>query len=240
MDAFVIHPYGDNSSQPPATAHPTTTTIGIADYDKLVALLGEAFDGTAQPGSELPIFYGEFGVESEIPTAKASLYTGTEPAVTRPVRRDDPGGVLRAGARARLLPADGRRRALLPLARRARATGLAVGNPLRGRDAEDEQGARHRLARPHDRRLDRALPRRRAPGEGDVSPVRHAFGRKARRLPHELPLRPRLPLLGATRERRDPLDEARDEGLGRGRRAGAGRHSERAASSRGRTATRSG
>jgi hypothetical protein len=85
MDAFVIHPYGDNSSQSPSTAHPSTTTIGIADYGKLVALLGEAFDGTAQAGSELPIFYGEFGVESDIPPAKASLYTGAEPAVTRPV-----------------------------------------------------------------------------------------------------------------------------------------------------------
>lgn len=85
MDAFVIHPYADNSSQSPATAHPNTTTIGIADYGKLVALLGQAFDGTAQPGSELPIFYGEFGVESEIPAGKTSLYTGAEPAATRPV-----------------------------------------------------------------------------------------------------------------------------------------------------------
>jgi hypothetical protein len=85
MDAFVIHPYADNSSQSPATAHPNTTTIGVADYAKLVALLGEAFDGTAQPGSELPIFYGEFGVESEIPAGKASLYTGAEPTTTKPV-----------------------------------------------------------------------------------------------------------------------------------------------------------
>jgi hypothetical protein len=85
MDAFVIHPYADNSSQPPATAHPNTTTIGVADYGKLVGLLGEAFDGTAQAGSQLPIFYGEFGVESDIPSGKASLYTGNEPAATRPV-----------------------------------------------------------------------------------------------------------------------------------------------------------
>ena len=85
MDAFVIHPYADNSSQSPATAHPNTTTIGIADYGKLVSLLGEAFDGTAQPGSELPIFYGEFGVESDIPSSKTALYTGAEPATTRPV-----------------------------------------------------------------------------------------------------------------------------------------------------------
>jgi hypothetical protein len=85
MDAFVIHPYADNSSQSPATAHPNTTTIGIADYGKLVSLLGEAFDGTAQAGSELPIFYGEFGVESDIPSGKTALYTGAEPATTRPV-----------------------------------------------------------------------------------------------------------------------------------------------------------
>ena len=84
MDAFVIHPYGDHSSQAPTVAHPLGTTIGVADYGKLVALLGEAFDGTAQPGSTLPIVYGEYGVESQIPTSKAGLYTGTEPATTRP------------------------------------------------------------------------------------------------------------------------------------------------------------
>jgi hypothetical protein len=85
MDALAIHPYMDNSSQPPTTTHPLGTNITIADYDKLVALLGEAFDGTAQPGSKLPIFYGEFGVESEIPPAKSSLYTGNEPTTTKPV-----------------------------------------------------------------------------------------------------------------------------------------------------------
>ena len=85
MDAFAIHPYPDNSSQPPTVGHPLTTTIGVADYGKLVALLGEAFDDTAQRGSDLPILYGEFGVESEIPAGKVALYTGTEPATTKPV-----------------------------------------------------------------------------------------------------------------------------------------------------------
>src|SRR5438105_5023121 len=86
MDAFAFHPYEDNSSVAPlAGTHPNTTTIALADYDKLVALLGEAFDGTAQRGSTLPIVYDEFGVESRIPSAKASLYTGTEPATTKPV-----------------------------------------------------------------------------------------------------------------------------------------------------------
>ena len=87
MDSFAIHVYGDHSSQPPGTPHPGTT-IGVADYDKLVGLLGEAFDGTAQRGSTLPILYGEYGVETQIPPSRATLYTGTEPAGTRPV--DEP------------------------------------------------------------------------------------------------------------------------------------------------------
>ncbi|MGL6278994.1 MAG: hypothetical protein ACRC50_05505 [Gaiella sp.] len=85
MDGYVHHPYPDSSEQSPAVAHPTTTTIGVADYDKLVALLAEAFDGTAQPGSSLPILYGELGIESRIPPGKAPLYSGKEPTTTRPV-----------------------------------------------------------------------------------------------------------------------------------------------------------
>ncbi len=50
-----------------------------------MSLLGAAFDGTAQQGSSLPILYDEFGIESTIPTGKASLYTGTEPTTTKPV-----------------------------------------------------------------------------------------------------------------------------------------------------------
>ena len=57
MDAFAFHPYPDNSSQSPGFVHPNSTTIGVADYPKLVALLGKAFDGTAQPGSAIPIVY---------------------------------------------------------------------------------------------------------------------------------------------------------------------------------------
>jgi hypothetical protein len=86
MDGFAFHPYEDNSSiAPVAGTHPNTTTIALADYGKLVALLGEAFDGTAQQGSTLPIYYDEFGVETQIPPAKQHLYTGDEPAATKPV-----------------------------------------------------------------------------------------------------------------------------------------------------------
>jgi len=85
MDQFAMHPYQDNSSLPPAFAHPRTSTIALGDYGKLVALLGQAFDGTAQPGSTLPIVYDEFGVESVIPADKLDLYSGTEPTTTKPV-----------------------------------------------------------------------------------------------------------------------------------------------------------
>jgi hypothetical protein len=85
MDAFAFHPYPESSRTGPNFPHPNSTSIGLADYPKLVALLGAAFDGTAQHGSSLPILYDEFGIETTVPQAKAPLYTGTEPATTRPV-----------------------------------------------------------------------------------------------------------------------------------------------------------
>lgn len=85
MDGFAFHPYADTSSQSPDFAHPNSSTIGLADYGKLTALLGEAFDGTTQTGSVLPILYDEFGVETVIPPTKVGLYSGTEPATTKPV-----------------------------------------------------------------------------------------------------------------------------------------------------------
>jgi hypothetical protein len=86
MDSFAFHPYEDNSSVAPNDGiHPTTSTIALADYNKLVALLGQAFDGTAQKGSTLPILYDEFGVETLIPSSKRDAYTGREPTTTLPV-----------------------------------------------------------------------------------------------------------------------------------------------------------
>ena len=70
MDVFDEHVYGDTSALPPSMPH-TGSTIAEGDYGKLVALLGKAFDGTAQRGSTLPIFYGEYGVETAIPADKA-------------------------------------------------------------------------------------------------------------------------------------------------------------------------
>jgi hypothetical protein len=96
MDGLAVHPYGDNSSQAPSrSAHPNTTSIGLGDYAKLVSLIGQAFDGTAQPGWALPILYDEFGVESVIPEAKASLYAGTEADATKPVDEATQGAYYR-------------------------------------------------------------------------------------------------------------------------------------------------
>ncbi len=85
MDGLAIHPYPENSTTPPTLTHPNSTPIGIADYAKLTSLLGTVFAGTAQPGSTLPILYAEYGVETQIPAAKASLYTGAEAATIKPV-----------------------------------------------------------------------------------------------------------------------------------------------------------
>jgi hypothetical protein len=75
MDAYAHHPYLERANLPPSFAHPRSTTIALADYDKLVGLLGEAFDGTPQPGSDLPILYTEFGVQTRIPAEKIDAYT---------------------------------------------------------------------------------------------------------------------------------------------------------------------
>jgi hypothetical protein len=81
MDGFDMHPYEDNSSVAPADGvHPNSTTIALADYDKLVAALGDAFGNY-----ELPIWYDEFGVETQIPAQWEKQYTGTEPATIHPV-----------------------------------------------------------------------------------------------------------------------------------------------------------
>ena len=83
MDAFAHHPYLERSEVPPDVAHLSSTTISLADYPKLVRLLGEAFDGTAQEGSDLPILYTEFGVQSIIPERKLSAYTNTDTPVAK-------------------------------------------------------------------------------------------------------------------------------------------------------------
>ena len=87
----------------PSTALPGDRDhLGLIDQDRLVRLLGSAFDGTAQKGSGLPILYDEYGIESVIPAEKAGLYSGSEPTTTRPGlgdRRRRPRTRRRSGSR---------------------------------------------------------------------------------------------------------------------------------------------
>jgi hypothetical protein len=85
MDAFSIHPYLIPSQLPPSFAHPRTTTIGIADYPKLVRLLTHAFQGTAQRGETLPIVYDEFGYQTQIPQPKRWIYNHLSTPAARDV-----------------------------------------------------------------------------------------------------------------------------------------------------------
>jgi hypothetical protein len=82
MDVFALHPYNTRSSIPPSQEH-TGTSLGYADYDKLVDLLGEAFDGTAQPGSKLPVAYTEHGIQSVIPESAQEPYTNLQSPLAR-------------------------------------------------------------------------------------------------------------------------------------------------------------
>jgi hypothetical protein len=75
MDMLAIHPYGESSKTPPNALHPKSTTISIGDYPKLVKLLTQAFRRTAQRGASLPILYGEYGVQTQIPPDKLGVYT---------------------------------------------------------------------------------------------------------------------------------------------------------------------
>jgi hypothetical protein len=78
MDWFAIHPYPEHARVPPTFAHPRSTAISLADYGKLVRLLGQAFDGTRQRGSTLPIVYDEFGVQTKQPDDKRLMYANQD------------------------------------------------------------------------------------------------------------------------------------------------------------------
>jgi len=78
MDAFAIHPYMGASRFSPDVPHPKNTSITLADYPKVVALLNEAFKGTKQRGATLPIYYTEFGVQTRVPPNKLRFYSDEE------------------------------------------------------------------------------------------------------------------------------------------------------------------
>ena len=139
MDAFALHPYMEASRYSPTNSHPKNTSITIADYPKLVALLNEAFRGTDQRGATLPIYYTEFGVQTRVPAPKLGFYADSDSPERGGQRRlPAPGRLLPRGAPARVLPADRAGPLPLPHLRRGRLRRLAVGALLRRRDAEAE------------------------------------------------------------------------------------------------------
>jgi hypothetical protein len=92
MDGFAFHPYMQASRISPTATHPKNTSITLADYPKLVALLDEAFRGTAQPGARLPVYYTEFGVQTRVPRSKLRFYDNLD----APARSDSVSFTLQA------------------------------------------------------------------------------------------------------------------------------------------------
>jgi len=81
FDTVGHNPYPVTNAERPWIRHPTTPTIAEGDYEKLMAVLREAFDGTGQPlpgEGKVSIWYMEQGFQTTIPADKASLYRGTE------------------------------------------------------------------------------------------------------------------------------------------------------------------
>jgi len=80
IDTYGHNVYPEHSSEPPWATH-TNGSIDEGDYDRLVAVLTQAFGGTAQP---LPgtgttrIWYLEDGFQTSPPAEKRRLYSGSE------------------------------------------------------------------------------------------------------------------------------------------------------------------
>ena len=72
MDSFAIHPYQDNSSTPPGFAHPNNTTIAIADYDKLVTLLGRHSTAPRSRARHCPSSTASSGGDDDSPRSRVS------------------------------------------------------------------------------------------------------------------------------------------------------------------------
>jgi hypothetical protein len=71
MDALAMHPYMRTSKFPPSETHAASTTITIGDYSKLRALLANSF---GPQGRKLPIYYTEFGVQTQVPKDHSKAY----------------------------------------------------------------------------------------------------------------------------------------------------------------------
>ncbi|HEY7605098.1 MAG TPA: hypothetical protein VH760_12620 [Gaiellaceae bacterium] len=81
FDTVGHNPYPLTNAERPWVRHTTDRTIAEGDYDKLMALLQEAFGGTAQPlpgQKNVRIWYLEQGFQTVVEPAKRLFYRGTE------------------------------------------------------------------------------------------------------------------------------------------------------------------
>jgi hypothetical protein len=78
FDTLGHHPYPRSSDEHPSTKHTDEAVISVGDTERLLAVMQEAFGGTAQriPQDGLPIWYLETGYQTSIPPSKASVYDG--------------------------------------------------------------------------------------------------------------------------------------------------------------------
>ena len=104
MDGLAFHPYADSSGQSPGTPHPKSTTIGLADYDRLIQTLADRVrrNGAERQHLADPVRRVRRRIDDSGREGKA--LHGRRASDDAPRRRDHPGPVLRAGASARLLP----------------------------------------------------------------------------------------------------------------------------------------
>ena len=81
FDTVGHNPYASTNGERPWVRHTTSKMIGEGDYDRLIAVLTNAFGGTGQPvpgEGRVAIWYMEQGFQTTIDPGKARLYTGAE------------------------------------------------------------------------------------------------------------------------------------------------------------------
>ena len=142
MDAFAFHPYLEHANLPPTYKHYSPRVITIADYGRLVSLLGRAFNGTAQRGVEAADRLR--GVRRRVAhPGRAAHRLHRHRACDDAAReRVGPGAVLRQGDADGRLPADRADVPRLPPDRRGDPRRLAIGRLLRERVTEGEPAGR--------------------------------------------------------------------------------------------------
>ena len=119
MDGLAFHPYADSSGQSPGTPHPKSTTIGLADYDRLIQTLAGAVRRYAAGRQHAADPVRRVRRRVADPGRQGEALHGSRARDDASGRRDHPGPVLRPGAAARVLPAERRRDPPLPLTGRA-------------------------------------------------------------------------------------------------------------------------